>query len=80
MFCIFSLFFIYHTESYADGNNDIVQDNEGIPNETIDEGEVLVNSNNGMKIAFIIIGVCILAIPVIIIILIIKWFVRKQKK
>jgi hypothetical protein len=32
-----------------------------------------------MKVAFIVIGVLVIAIPIIIIILVIKWLIRKKK-
>jgi len=83
---LFPLFSNYNIGSYAEEYNIISENSISVlkvsSSNELDSGkedEVIVSTFNGMKVAFIIIGVLVIAIPTIIIILIIKWLIGKKK-
>jgi amino acid transporter len=85
-FILFLLFSNYSIISYAEENTIVSENSLSVLKvssskelNTEKENEVIVSTFNGMKVAFIVIGVLVIAIPIIIIILIVKWLIRKKK-
>jgi hypothetical protein len=83
---LFLLFSNYSIISYAEENTIVSENSLSVLKvssskelNTEKENEVIVSTFNGMKVAFIVIGVLVIAIPIIIIILIVKWLIRKKK-